>query len=474
VFSHDLGAPLVLAGYGDGSARLFDGATQKPLGPQVEHGHWIAGATFAPDDRSFITTRYDGSSRRWPVPATLDGDLERLALRLQVHTGLVIGDGQSVVQLDSQRWQERRAQLAARKEGGGSGVSDADLHDARARDAEQDNDMFAARWHLDRLIALDSAGPNGGWLAYARRARIWSSQHAFDKADADYADARRRGAPDQLLGWYRDRIMDCLTSKNVLTARWYLDRAIALAPDDWQLYADRAHALDQLGKPGEREADLARAAERGAESWFLVSLADEYARRGLWEKSSTTYALAFDRGRCISTIWRQAALALLKRSDRAGYRKFCERMVQNEGAPKSANDANNLAWICALGPNALDDYKTPVALAEKVVKLASPNGKHGALNTLGAILLRAGRAKEAIERLDEGIKANKGEGHQLDWLFLAMAHHRVGATAQARRCLDRVNACPPQSALSWDCLEIELLHKEVRAMFEEKAAPAPQ
>src|SRR5262245_13920490 len=60
------------------------------------------------------------------------------------------------------------------------------------------------------------------------------------------------------------------------------------------------------------------------------------------------------------------------------------------------------------------------------------------LNTLGAALYRAGRYDEAIRRLEEGIRLQGGESLPVDWAFLAMAHHRLGHRAEARRWLDRL------------------------------------
>src|SRR5207244_10467520 len=63
-------------------------------------------------------------------------------------------------------------------------------HDRLARDAEQAGDPAAARWHLDRVLAL---GPDG-WLPYARSALLHSTAGDYARAEADYAEAAQRGA----------------------------------------------------------------------------------------------------------------------------------------------------------------------------------------------------------------------------------------------------------------------------------------
>src|SRR5262245_45030937 len=173
-FSPDREGRLLLAGYADGSARLWDRASQKPLGPPVVQGRPVVAVAFAPDGRSFLTTAADGDTRRWPVPAPAEGDRERLRLRLEVRTGLEMGEGQTVVPLGPGAWRRRREELV-RLDGSAEGalaapLGDAEYHDARARDAEQDRADSAALWHLDRLIAAGGQAPD--WVTFARRARL--------------------------------------------------------------------------------------------------------------------------------------------------------------------------------------------------------------------------------------------------------------------------------------------------------------
>jgi WD40 repeat protein len=221
----------------DGAARLWDVATRKPLGPPLVQRYTIRGVAFTPDGRWFLTTADDGTVRRWPLPARLEGDPERLALRLQVRTGMELDAGQAIAQLDPETWKERRRQLAAREgtaEGAyASTVSAWDYHDARARDAEQDGNGFAALWHLDRLIArekqeADTPHSAERWLLYARRARVHSNAGRLDRADAEYKLALRYSSAAKLADWYRQRAVDCEAAKQDATAKWYRKRAAAL------------------------------------------------------------------------------------------------------------------------------------------------------------------------------------------------------------------------------------------------------
>ena len=88
--------------------------------------------------------------------------------------------------------------------------------------------------------------------------------------------------------------------------------------------------------------------------------------------------------------------------------------------------ANTVAWYGALVPDTVAEPEVPVRLAEFAVKGFSADQKPAALNTLGAVLYRAGRYSDAIRRLEEGIRLRNGESDPHDWVFLAMAHHRLG------------------------------------------------
>ena len=99
----------------------------------------------------------------------------------------------------------------------------------------------------------------------------------------------------------------------------------------------------------------------------------------------------------------------------------------------------------------------------------------GRLNTLGAILYRAGRFEDAIRQLGRSVEVHDAEGMRYDAVFLAMAHHRLGHADEARRWLRPSNAVDPITMRnpgagddpSWlRRLEIELLRREATNMIE--------
>ena len=65
------------------------------------------------------------------------------------------------------------------------------------------------------------------------------------------------------------------------------------------------------------------------------------------------------------------------------------------------------------------------------------------------------------------LRARDDQGSPRDWAFLALAHHRLGHRAEARRCLDRLREHRPSEdpARFWDELEVRLLRSEAEALI---------
>jgi hypothetical protein len=86
---------------------------------------------------------------------------------------------------------------------------------------------------------------------------------------------------------------------------------------------------------------------------------------------------------------------------------------------------------------------------------------------MGGLLYRAGRTEEAILRLNEAIAAEKGRSIALDWLFLALAHHRLGHATEAAHALQKARTLPAavEAPDTWDKLENELLRREAEAII---------
>jgi tetratricopeptide (TPR) repeat protein len=184
--------------------------------------------------------------------------------------------------------------------------------------------------------------------------------------------------------------------------------------------------------------------------------------------------------------WHAFARQRLDRHDVEGYRKICGYLLRHFSKTQNPATANSVAWTCVLAPDAVADPLRPVRLAELAVGRLPEND--GYLNTLGAALYRAGKFEEAVQQLSEAIKVHGEGGTYTDWLFLAMAHHRLGHADEANRWLAKAVAWidkalagkprskPDNSLYWWDRLEMRILRREAEALLKDRPSPpkAPQ
>jgi WD40 repeat protein/serine/threonine protein kinase/tetratricopeptide (TPR) repeat protein len=474
---------FVLLGYADGLSRLWDAVSQKPVGPHISGDGPVKSAAFASDGRFFFTAGASGIPRKHQLPqADMEEDLELLKLRLEVRTGLTRTEGGLVTELGLPDWRERfnrLVKLEGSAENAYAGSAESRVwHEARLQDAEVEGNDFVARWHLDRILA--EIGPSASsemlhpalFSLHARRARIHSNAGEFVLADVEYAAAGRYSQPSRLTDWFNQRAAECVLASRWNAALWYLDKLIGQQPKWWEGYAARAEVYEKLDRAAERDADLKRAIEQGADGAYLVRIGSDYARQGRWNEAISCFTLAEAREPILFNGWQRHGLALLHLHDADGYRRLTRSLISNAESKVDAGSANEAAWAFVLGPAALDDYAPVLRMLELSLQEipGTLTRRPGLLNTLGAVLYRAGRYREAIDCLNEGITTRDGIGVSQDWVFLAMAYHKLGNSAEANRWLDLVlkavkHYTPVAGSLSWNFLELDILRQEAESMI---------
>jgi Flp pilus assembly protein TadD len=458
---------LVAAGFENGAVRLYDPATNGPVGPPRFLRHAIARVAFTSDGRSVAAVDALGESRTWRVPEPLDGSWDDLTLRIEARTGLRMETGLALSRLNAAAWQERLEQLGRLDPNAVLPDRDPAWHAPLIREAEQNGNAFAALWHLDRLLV---ARPED-WFLYARRGRAWSLSDQFDKAAEDFQKAERLSSRDQVLDFQTHCVLDCTRAKRWAGALWYLDRLLAARPKDWSLHLDRAAVYDKLGREADRQADLTRVFELGADEGVVIPRAEELGRAGRWSEAARLLAGCGRRGPLSQQLAQAWAIACLQAKDDAGYREACAAALAWQGSePTVIGNAVTAASVFALGPKGLDDYRLPIGWMERglsAVPAPRPPARHICSNALGGLLLRAGRLDEAIIRINEGIAAAKDVVVPTDWAYLALAHARKGKLAEARQMLERLRESRPNSPPTyWDLQELALLRSEAEALVE--------
>jgi predicted Zn-dependent protease len=89
--------------------------------------------------------------------------------------------------------------------------------------------------------------------------------------------------------------------------------------------------------------------------------------------------------------------------------------------------------LVVLVPEGVADPAGPVRLVNRAVAAGPENYAYA--YTLGAALYRAGQFADAARQLTAADKMRKQGGSGHCWLFLAMAHHRLGNAAEAKKWL---------------------------------------
>jgi WD40 repeat protein/Flp pilus assembly protein TadD/tRNA A-37 threonylcarbamoyl transferase component Bud32 len=337
---------------------------------------------------------------------------------------------------------------------------------ARIWDITPDDRPAADLMRLAEVLSwrrLDSAGnievfPPEDW------GRIW------EELREKYPKTLTQATVSEALAWHRSAAAGSEAAERWFAARWHLDRLIVAYPREGELYTRRGTALAELGEHQQAVADFTRAIELGAggpvvlekravahenlKQWDRViadctAVIDQggtrvalwerrgraHAERGQWGSAEADLVIAVQKkGTNRFDSWEAHALFRLRAGDSAGYRQRLAGMLQRFGTTKKADTANSLAWACARAPG-MADPRRAVALAE--LSMQDDPEDPDRLNTLAATLYRAEQFDKAVECLNEAIRLRRKVGVVLDWVLLAMAHHRLGHAEEARRWLKR-------------------------------------
>jgi serine/threonine protein kinase/WD40 repeat protein len=195
------------------------------------------------------------------------------------------------------------------------------------------------------------------------------------------------------------------------------------------------------------------------------------ARAQRWNDAAAEFQRAITAGAPHIDARLRRVLFLRARGDSSAYRDACRDLLSSFDLHiLSPRVANNVAWACALEAGCVEDYEPLIRLARSV---AAVRPEPNRLNTLGAILFRAGQFEEAIRQLEQSVAAHGAGGTAYDAIFLAMAHHRLGNREQALRWLQMSHSQPvatfkpdADGDTSWiPHLELEVLRREAAKMI---------
>ncbi len=254
------------------------------------------------------------------------------------------------------------------------------------------------------------------------------------------------------------------------------------APEYQTLHeTELAHVLESAGQLNEA-IDLLRSSEQKYPSLTTRQLlAQMQMARGLnsLNMSESDQAIA-DLSEAFgqlddqsqSTAGYYLALTQLAASKFDDYRTTCAQMIEQFGGWKKPQDANWLAWSCALAPAATSDYSIPIAAAEIAVR--SDRQSVQFLTALGAILYRAGQYDMAMNYLtqasDLGARARLSSPAYTNY-FLTLTCHALNRADEAQQWQTQADALAlaelAQESLPWNRkLTLQILRAEAGELLE--------
>jgi serine/threonine protein kinase/WD40 repeat protein len=204
--------------------------------------------------------------------------------------------------------------------------------------------------------------------------------------------------------------------------------------------------------------------------------AGNYVRLNQWDKADGEYAQTdWSRPLCDDAL--AYACLFLIRGDSEGYSRFCQDMIQRAAETKDPFEAYVLARSCAMA------RKSPIEPARAVqwANQALASDHHPwCFHALGLAQYRAGQFDQALQSFTKA-NVKTWPDSELNWFGLALVHHRLGHTDEARQCLDKgiqwlEREGPPSpelpaKLLPQDWLEAQLLRREAEEMLKMERSP---
>jgi WD40 repeat protein/tetratricopeptide (TPR) repeat protein len=494
---------------------LIDATTTLPLASLFPHEDAVKFTAVTADAHRFLTGGVDRTARLWDTSPG-QRPAEDLVLLARVVSGKQLDNLGNLVPVPLAEWRQAWEVVGRKYPRQFAMAEGRDVHAwhrFEANAAEFHDDLFAALWHLDRLIA---AVPQEADL-YARRARLRAQQNGDDadwtqvaddysravqlgeqaaevwegfghallkrqnwaEAEKKFTQAIRLKAPGWKV-WLGRGDARAEQEKWDRAVRDYT-RAIALATqckeNPWHIYQQRGDAYAGQQQWAEAVTDYSEAINRAegihAELW--EKRGNAYAEQGQWDNAVADLGTALKKGSQNAQAWSQDALLRLRGGDRAGYRDACARLLKQFGDTQDADEAATVAWACCRTADATADHARTVALARKAVAADAANLSHQV--TLGAALYRAGQLPEAVEWLQQVLRKDKNGSNSV-WAttYLAMAQHRLGRDKEARQTLLEVERTAKQQEAeqSWDeRLDLDFLRREAEQLLKKAGAARP-
>ena len=447
----------VILSYGAGqTARVRTADTHEPVTPLLRTGAGVSAAGFAPDGNSVATGDEEGVIQVWGVPDgkprwdAAEGHVSRHASRVLAVAfsrdgkRLATGSEDNTARV----WDAASGKPAVTPIPVGASVVGIEF-DPAGHLLYTVTETGAARvWDAATGEPLTPPfRPRADWLAtlvptdwpvedLRAAGRLFAGMTLTDAGDVlpfEPADLQREQralaakypaafgtAPAGVRAWALGRVGAVEASGDWFAAAWYLDRAIAIGPDDPGVRRRRGAAAAQLGdwRRAADDADAAVRADPGrADGWYQRGVAR--GKLGDWDRAAGDFAKAVELRGDPDAVVGLAARVALAAGDREAYRARTAELAERIAGMGPAA-ARRAVWACVLSADTGADPAKFAALAEKA----------GDPVAVGLALVRCGRPAEAVGVLKPACEASGDR--PAAWLAYGIAMAKLGKAAEAK------------------------------------------
>jgi tetratricopeptide (TPR) repeat protein len=429
------GKTAVIGSWDGHEAQLCNAATGAPLGAPLQHQGRVEAAVFSPDGRMLLTGCKDQAARLWHVA---DG---RLHGRPLVHPAAVSAvafspDGQTVL-IGCEDSTARFWDTATGKPLGPP------LH----------HQLVGSKSYADRIrevvfspvgrsaLTATAEGNLRSWAVPVdltqvpvERVAAWVQSLTDRNLDATgvagwqtpegWRECQGRlrqlgGAPlpgEDNLAWHRREARACLRDMFWYAAAWHLDRLIPAEPKQWQHYADRGQAHQQLGQNDQAIADYTQAIALGAgdaEIWRKRGLARKALRR--WDEARADFSAAIQRNSKDHEAYYQRGLvhAALNDADKAAADQAAAFGLAPEHYAREPREQ---------GSQRMAKREWRAAIADFTRALTIHSADLWSLYSRGQCYANLGRHEEAIADFKEIIRLEADHATDLSRPLVRQAH----------------------------------------------------
>jgi tetratricopeptide (TPR) repeat protein len=305
-----------------------------------------------------------------------------------------------------------------------------------------DEDVLAARQlaHQEELSKAEQAyaqllqrHPDDVELR-GERARFFARQQKWDPAIADYTEALQKRNDDADLWAERG---ECYHGANQpdKASRDY-DKALTLLASDPNAAALRTALFDELIPQEDLFNRVVKLRPKDTQPW--LARVHYFANRGQWKQAAASLVKLTELDPEDHENWYMLAPVYLELGDKENYRRVCLEMLKRFSAAEKPEIIERTAKTCLLVADAGIDRKLALQLAERAATRGADQANAKWFHMAKGIAdYREGQYAKAVERLEKSLTPGTEVMFRdsMAYLFLAMAHYRLGESDEAAQSL---------------------------------------